>query len=243
MTSNIVSFCDKFSGVEGQDILWDRMLEELKPYGLGEILYTFSTFPNHGSIHDFARGAYLKTNYPEEYQEAKNNFIDDPFWDICVFENQTVLWSNTSLVEDLPPEQKASVDIDWDFNIMTGVALSSRFNNGHGGVAIGLHAPNMSWVEFDKIWAEHEVAITDLAAAFDICMREDHIDGIYPLSAREKECLLWLSSGLRPQQIAYRLDISPKTVEKHIASARSKLGADTVAQAVAKSLIFGLINP
>lgn len=56
------------------------------------------------------------------------------------------------------------------------------------------------------------------------------------------QCLLWLAIGLRVQEIAERLEISGKTVEKHIASARKRLDARTREQAVAKAIQLGLIE-
>lgn len=63
------------------------------------------------------------------------------------------------------------------------------------------------------------------------------------MSARERECLLWLTAGLRPQQIAHRLGTHVKTVEKQIEAVRHTLNAATTVQAVAIALIFGLIAP
>lgn len=63
------------------------------------------------------------------------------------------------------------------------------------------------------------------------------------LSAREKECLLWLTHGLKTKEIADRLSVSDATVNFHIANAKAKLGADTREQAVAKAIMAGIIIP
>lgn len=63
------------------------------------------------------------------------------------------------------------------------------------------------------------------------------------LTPRERECLLWLSMGLRNAQIAYRLGIKLVTVEFHLANARRKLNATTREQAVAAAVRMGLIEP
>ncbi len=63
------------------------------------------------------------------------------------------------------------------------------------------------------------------------------------LSARERECLLWLSRGLRNERIAERIGISPPTVELHLANARRKLAADTREQALARAIMLGIITP
>ncbi|MFK7837975.1 MAG: LuxR family transcriptional regulator [Sulfitobacter sp.] len=65
----------------------------------------------------------------------------------------------------------------------------------------------------------------------------------YGLSAREKECLKWLASGLGHKQIADKLGTVPKTIDKQVLSARTKLRARTTAQAVAKAVMWSLIDP
>jgi len=64
-----------------------------------------------------------------------------------------------------------------------------------------------------------------------------------PLTERERECLTWLAVGMRSQEIANHLDISIKTVEKHIASGRKRLNATTREHAVAIALQAGMIKP
>jgi DNA-binding NarL/FixJ family response regulator len=62
-----------------------------------------------------------------------------------------------------------------------------------------------------------------------------------PLTEREREVLLLLSNGSTDREIAYLLFISPKTVEKHVSSARSKLHAPSRAAAVAAAMRERLI--
>ena len=62
------------------------------------------------------------------------------------------------------------------------------------------------------------------------------------LTTRERECLIWLASGLRYDRIAERLGISLATVELHVANARRKLGARTREQAVAIAVALRLLD-
>ena len=57
------------------------------------------------------------------------------------------------------------------------------------------------------------------------------------LSPREEECIKWLASGLRTQQIADKLNIGEVTVNLYIQNARKKLGAKTRPQLVAKAIL------
>ena len=64
-----------------------------------------------------------------------------------------------------------------------------------------------------------------------------------PLTAREREVLLWLGRGERTDQIAYRLGLQPVTVSLHLRTARSKLGARTREQALALAIAKCWIDP
>ncbi len=70
-------------------------------------------------------------------------------------------------------------------------------------------------------------------------------DGVLspPLTPRERECLLWLSRGLRTAAIADRLGIAVVTVDLHIKGARQKLAAATREEALAKAILSGQICP
>lgn len=63
------------------------------------------------------------------------------------------------------------------------------------------------------------------------------------LTARERECLLWLAKGDRVDRIAGRLGLSDATVEFHLANARRRLDARTSTEATATAILMGLIAP
>ena len=53
------------------------------------------------------------------------------------------------------------------------------------------------------------------------------------LTRREAEALRWLALGRRGADIAHVLDVSPRTVEKHLQNAYAKLGVHTASEAAA----------
>jgi len=61
------------------------------------------------------------------------------------------------------------------------------------------------------------------------------------LSKREREVLRLLADGMRNEQVASVLSISPLTVRTHVKNAMTKLEADTRTQAVASALRQSLI--
>jgi len=62
------------------------------------------------------------------------------------------------------------------------------------------------------------------------------------ITPRELEILVFLADGLTTRQIARRLDISPRTVENHVAKVYRKLGVGSRLQAVARAATLGLIE-
>ncbi len=61
------------------------------------------------------------------------------------------------------------------------------------------------------------------------------------LTKREREVLRLLADGMRNEQVAVQLAISPLTVRTHVKKAMEKLEADTRTQAVARALRESLI--
>jgi LuxR family transcriptional regulator, quorum-sensing system regulator BjaR1 len=62
------------------------------------------------------------------------------------------------------------------------------------------------------------------------------------LSARERECLVWTSSGKTSSEIAAILGLSEHTVNHYLSAACQKLGAVNRAHAVAKAIRAGLLE-
>jgi len=62
------------------------------------------------------------------------------------------------------------------------------------------------------------------------------------VTKREREILRLLADGMRNEQVARRLSISPLTVRTHVKKAMDKLEADTRTQAVANALRQSLIG-
>jgi LuxR family transcriptional activator of conjugal transfer of Ti plasmids len=62
-----------------------------------------------------------------------------------------------------------------------------------------------------------------------------------PLSQRERQCLAWAARGKTLAEAAVLMGITPRTVEFHLENARRKLGAVTIAHAVAQAVRRGFL--
>jgi DNA-binding NarL/FixJ family response regulator len=67
-------------------------------------------------------------------------------------------------------------------------------------------------------------------------------DRLHSLTKRERQVLRMLADGMRNEQVARELSISPLTVRTHVRKVMDKLEADTRTQAVARALRESLIT-
>ena len=68
-------------------------------------------------------------------------------------------------------------------------------------------------------------------------------NGTTPLTSREHQVLGLLAAGLSDREVAARLVISPKTVEKHVGAVLRKTGTASRTAAVVRALVRGWLAP
>lgn len=72
---------------------------------------------------------------------------------------------------------------------------------------------------------------------------DDELQRLRSLSAREREILSLLGSGMRAQGVAEEIGIRPATVYTHVRNVVAKLGVDTRTQAVAIATRYSFLEP
>jgi len=240
-TGGIAAAVEDFRAARDSGDLWRRLHRHLDRFAVSGILYGMEGAPDPG------RDALPLFNsiVPGWLDDKLGNdlFLCDEYVRAARTDTAPILWSDTTRIAAMPPEARRSLAIDVEYGITTGVTIPMRFAGGMGASSIGLHAAGLSWAEFDRIWAAQRAEMISIVNAFDAVLRRQHIGELFPLTESERDCLNWLSAGLKPKQIAGRLRLTNKQVEKRLASARGKLRAVTTPQAVATALVFGLIEP
>jgi DNA-binding NarL/FixJ family response regulator len=78
-------------------------------------------------------------------------------------------------------------------------------------------------------------------ALFGLLAGAEATERLPTVTKREREILRLLADGMRNEQVALELSISPLTVRSHVKNAMEKLEADTRTEAVAKALRESLI--
>ncbi len=220
--------------------LWKRLNARLTAFGITGLIYGTEAMPDPdrflGLMLNSIQEAWLDDKlaldlfYCDEYVEAAR----------CG-ETAPILWSDTSRLASASDRALLSLALDYDHGVVTGVSIPMQFAGGLGASSMGCHAENMSFAEFDRIWAGNSSAIASIVNAFDVRLRAGFKEEIFPLDARERECLMRLAQGHRLQRIADAMGLTDRQVEKLTISARRKLHATTLPQALATALIFELI--
>lgn len=126
-----------------------------------------------------------------------------------------------------------------------GLAVPLRGSPGSsfGGAALLTRLKGARFAAWRQAQGRVAVLMTQMATQRVLELAELDAPAPRRLSPRERECLVWLATGLRSDRIAERLGLSRATVDLHLARARRRLGARTREQAVARALAFGLLQP
>lgn len=150
-------------------------------------------------------------------------------------------FSDASIYTDATPAELAQQQIVNAAGYQRGyLGVLSRLPGHFTGICC--HLDDLSQAELDQHGAELFPKLLAIGQVMDTVFLSKHIAGHFSLSPREKDVLAWLAMGLRPDEIADRLKIGPRTVDKYIVSAKEKLAARTRDHAVARALMLGLID-
>jgi two-component system response regulator FixJ len=129
-----------------------------------------------------------------------------------------------------------------------GVAMPVIVLTGHGDVTVAVTAMKAGALDFIEKPFEKAVLVNALEEGFAQLERSDRSKGrtaeanvrLKALTAREHDVLLGLVRGLPNKTIAYDLGISPRTVEIYRANLMTKLGVQSLSEALRIAFIAGL---
>jgi DNA-binding CsgD family transcriptional regulator len=148
--------------------------------------------------------------------------------------------------EFVPPEMRPGFDRTWSDFIRLGsvpAAVEWYFPDDESRIPIVVGTtsirPGLYLIVVIPWWSTDEA---DTAIGVDAVHGEATVDGLAPLSDREREVLTLLAFGHSGEQIARELFISPETVRTHVQHVRSKLGATTRGHAIAIAISQGEIS-
>ncbi len=232
---------EDFQQATGVQDLWGRLNARVAAFGITGLIYGTEAMPDpdrtRGLMLNSIEGTWLGDKL------AQGLFYCDMYVEAARRETTPIPWSDMSRLASASAETQRSLALDFDHGVIAGATIPTRFADGLGASIIGCHARGMSFAEFDRIWAGSSGLIISVVNAFDVRLRAGFKAQLFPLDEREKECLTRLAQGQRLQRIADAMTLTDRQVEKVTISARRKLNATTLPQAIATALVFELIDP
>lgn len=241
----LLSLTESLSGITCVNEVWQRAGKFFESNGIDCPIYMFMrpSAPQHRPL--------ALANMPSwwmDYYLDEDRARHDPFFKTCT--TYTAFMTGADYLDDnvhmLEKDEIRFIQEASETGVRSGLSSPVKLiNPGHfGGWNFG---SSLKRAEFDKITQLHGQTLR--LAGFII---HDHLQeaafrqidqkpaGL--LSSRERECLLWLASGLKSAQIAERLNLALVTVDMHFKNARKKLNAATREEALAKAIMSGEIS-
>jgi DNA-binding CsgD family transcriptional regulator len=185
------------------------------------------------------------TTYPEEWTSLylrKNYFEIDPVIELSRSGFLPVDWSN---LDRRSPRSRSFFKEAGSFDIgRHGLTVPIRGPSGER--TLFSVTSNLSGPEWRKlrISSYHDLQILSHYLHEKVLFVSDlrKSGGYRKLSRREQECLQLLARGLVSKRIAARLQISESAVRLYLRSARHKLDAATIYQAIARASFLEIIQ-
>jgi DNA-binding CsgD family transcriptional regulator len=148
--------------------------------------------------------------------------------------------------EFVPPHARERLDRDWEQFLANGAAEGwyELYIPARGPLPVEFSAtanvlPSRHLSVFIPV---DSGAAASKAVALDWTPVSAEATGRLRLTAREREVMMMVASGLQSAEIAERLILSSETIKSHVHNAMGKLGAHTRAHAVAIALVTGQIS-
>jgi len=148
-------------------------------------------------------------------------------------------WSEVKQTRQLSVEERRVWQAVQDFGWRDGYSVPVHGPGGYFGLVT--MASRSAAVPAAMLQALHLVAFAAHERCRAISGEQRVASQPERLTARELECLRWVTAGLSDGQIARILAISATTVKFHVDAGRRKLGAKTRAHASALLVLHGLI--
>ena len=143
---------------------------------------------------------------------------------------------------EIGPEQRLAIAVGEDHGITGGLVVPIHGPGGY--LALATFTGRADPPTRRERALLHMMGLYAHQRLFDLSRKTGaQVQAAPGLTHRERDAMLWLVAGETDEGIARRMGIAERTVRFHLDNVRRKLGARTRAQAVAKAVLLGLIDP
>jgi DNA-binding CsgD family transcriptional regulator len=240
--NGIDGFIDAVSAARTPRQVWGSMEKFCHHNDFGSLAYII-TSREQPDGHLIEETSNLAGQFDQDYVE-ENAFRFDPFLNFGC-KSYLPLNFGTMFADDLPGLTKRQLEFfqyaaESGISMAFGVPVALCQDKEFGGWIVGCGSGTRRQFKLLQKEAAGRVMLASLIAHERMQQLEPlsmDCDGV--LSPRERECLIWLSQGLRTAQIAEKLGLSVSAVRLYLVNARKKLGGKTREHAVALAIVRG----
>ncbi len=233
-----------FEAASDDDHRWQLLNGQLSMFGVTSILFGMCCSVKEREIVGLTKSLIIRSNHPEEYFETfgADTLLDNDITAQALFDFQdNVIWSDENVWSNASPQERKQAEIECDLGLRVGVSISVHEIAGPAA-GFGLNMANIRGEDFPQFFSENQAGIKGICYSyFEVCGKQRG-KGVVTLTPRELDCIAFLAAGFGPDAIADKMGISYKTLEKHLANSRLKLGARTREQAIARAMSLNLIS-
>lgn len=233
-----LAYIDRIQKARTPDDVCRALIDVSSRFGMTALLA--GTVPKPGTPRDEQRSHVLLSEWPKDWMEhyLAMNYVDcDPIVAYMKRSPSAVFWHDA--IDGADQEAQRVCDDAAAFRLNDGFAMPVATLEGDvvivslGGEEVELSREATSVISLVSAFAVGRVM--QLSATGPAIGRPD-------LTDRERECMRWAALGKSEWEISQILGISEHTSEKHLLSAKTKLGATNRVHAVAEAIRHGYIS-
>lgn len=236
-----LQFVSDLQAAHAIDAVRNKFLSLTSLYGLDRVLV--GTLPNSGLGPEEQKAHVLMHSWPDEWLDhyAGEDYLEcDPLADMLRNGTAPVTWKGPASLPGISARAQLMFDEASDFDIKEGMVLPIVTLEGTV-VFASLSGTNLDInpLEIGTLQLATTHAVTRALQLSEMAKAQRSRP---ELTARERECIRWAALGKSEWEISQILGISEHTSEKHLLSAKTKLGAVNRVQAVAEAIRLGYIT-
>ena len=236
----IVAFIDDLRAAEGPcDLRF--LLAEIS----AELGFAHFALAHHVDLRRGSSEAIRIHNYPDEwerYHDEQQLGRSDPVHRACQLTAVGFTWSELPRMMRLTARDLSVLSAAATQGIGEGFTVPAHVPGELNGSCSFATAPGVR-LQTEKLAMAQLVGAFAFESARRLTRVRDGIESSAPhVSARERECLVWIARGKSDSEIATILGISPETVHQYVKHVRATYDVVSRSQLVARALFAGTIS-
>lgn len=149
-----LQLAEDLNGAETPDVLWNRTIDALGQFGIGNMLYGRIATKADFYEQSPSKSVFLRSDYPEEFIDnylGLGKLHDDLSARRALENQETTFWHHDALWEDATPEQIEQASFESDLGMEVGLTMPLGMFSSERLGGLSIWAKQMSGVEFDRM--------------------------------------------------------------------------------------------